>query len=1008
MQRFPLNSRMLVLLTALALSTAHTLPVSAQNHTEELSVKGVVLDQDGKPVAGAVVKNRQNNRSTLTDANGNFILTTLSHRVVLDVTCIGKKNIIWKGVHNDIANITLQDDNSLFENVAVNGYQNIHHGKLTSSVESKEMSKLKVDGVNNVSKLLEGKVSDLVAMDNSGEENATTRLRLRGTTSLIGSREPLWVVDGVIINDPVNVSANDLNNPDYVNRIGNAIAGVNPNDIDRIDVLKDAAATAIYGTRAANGVIVITTKNGQEGKTRVSYSGTVTMRKRPYYSDHKYNAPITSADATTTGSDADSNTDWFGLLTRNAVSHNHALSLNGGSEKVRFYTSVGYTAEDDVIRENNNRRYTAMAKVNFDLSRKLKLDVNMSGNVSTREYLPTDVNAVQYAMTTSRAIPAYSKDGSYYMCQKYKKMGDDYEGYYDYNFLKEMSNARINQKTNEVLANICLKYQPIHDLIIQGTFAANIANANVDTWHGERSWYISSMRGGNYDEAIPTNSYIPFGGEITQQSYKTLSWTARLQADYDTYLDSDKMHNLSATLGVETNTNNYTGETYTQRGYYKDRGKTFASNISSTYYNYWAWMRSNVPFMTDMKTNIASVYANVAYSLNDYFTLSANGRYDASNKYAMSTNNSVAPVWSVSGRANILSILGAKTDWCNSLALKASYGDQGNMLKNLSNYLLINKGLKNDVYGEQTSTVKSFANKDLKWEKTHSLNVGIEASFLDNRLQIEAEYYNRKTVNAYMFRQVLDVNGYTSALMNVGTVENNGFNIGINAVPVKMKDFMWNISANLSKVNNKVKARMADDTYDIQDYLNGTAIVDGQSIGTFYSYKYTGNASDGTPVIDYEDNADEISIKGKYDYYTSKLVVSGKREPDVVGSVNNAFTYKNWQLAASFLYSFGAKTRLLRQHDGSESITWQMYDYSDARVASASYVRLSDVALTYDFDQEILHKIGFERLALTLTATNLYTWCSKDLKGQTPLQSGFADIQLSYTPSFTFGVNLSF
>lgn len=906
------------------------------------------------------------------------------------------------------------------DTVAVNGYQQIGNKRLTSSIESKDMSKLKVDGVNNVAKLLEGKITDLVATDNSGEINATTRFRLRGNSSLIGNCEPLWVLDGVIINDPVNLSANDLNNPDYVNRIGNAIAGVNPNDIERIDVLKDAAATAVYGTRGANGVIVITTKSGKSGKTRVGYSGTVTMRKRPSYSDHKYFSQTTADRVTIPGAptgdntQSDTNTDWFSLLTRNALSHSHALNLSGGSEKVRFYTSVGYTSEDDVIKDNNSRRYNAMAKVNFDLSRKLKLDVNMSGNVSTREYKPTDVNAIHYAMTTSRTIPAYTEDGAYYIYQKYKDMEGAYDGYYDFNILREMSYTGINQKTNEVLANICLRYQPVRDLTIQGSFAANIANANIDTWHGERSWYISSMRGSNYDEPIPTDSYIPFGGEIIQESYKTLNWTARLQADYDTYLGGNKDHNLNATLGVESSTNNYSGESYTQRCYYKDRGKTFASNISSSYYNYWTWMRSNVPFITDNKTNIASIYASVAYSFKNYFTIGANGRYDASNRYGKSINNSMAPVWSVSGRANILSILNVKPDWMNTLAVKVSYGDQGNMLKNLSNYTIINKGATNSIYGEQTSTVKSYANKDLDWEKTHNLNVGIEASFLHDRLQISAEYYNRKTVNAYMYRQVLDVNGYTTALTNAGTIENNGFNVAVSAIPVKTKDFTWNISANLSKVNNKVKARMADDTYNINDYLNGTAIVDGESIGTFYSYKYTGtNTSDGTPVIDYNETKDETAGTD----YTKLLEKSGKRTPDVVGSVNNSFTYQNWQLGVSFLYSFGAKTRLLRQYDAysnddptiTEDYTpWHMYDLSNARVANASYVRLSDLSLTYDFERKILRKIGFQRLALTLTASNLYTWCSKDLKGQTPTQSGFADIQLSYTPSFTFGVNLSF
>lgn len=198
------------------------------------------------------------------------------------------KPATWKGNWKDEAFFVMSDNNTL-DDVVVTGYQQLDRRNLTSSVVSKDMSELEIAGVSDLSKMLEGKIPDLVAMTNSGEVNSTTRIRIRGTSTLVGNREPLWVLDGIILSDPVNLSSDVLNDPDYVNRIGNAIAGINPQDIQRIDVLKDAAATALYGTRAANGVIVITTKTGREGKPIVSYNAQLTARRRPYYTDSKIN-----------------------------------------------------------------------------------------------------------------------------------------------------------------------------------------------------------------------------------------------------------------------------------------------------------------------------------------------------------------------------------------------------------------------------------------------------------------------------------------------------------------------------------------------------------------------------------------------------------------------------------------------------------------------------------------------------------------------------------------------
>ena len=349
-------------------------------------------------------------------------------------TYLGMKDQQWNGKRGTWALVLMRDASKTIDEVVVTGYQQLDRRNLTSSVVSKSMDELMRGGVSDVSKMLEGQIPDLVATSASGEINATNKIRIRGTSTLIGNREPLWVLDGVILTDPISLTSDVLNDPDYVNRIGNAIAGINPQDIKRIDVLKDAAATALYGTRAANGVIVVTTKSGREGKPIVSYTTQLTLRKRPYYTDSKINLMNSAeriefsqyltdrhfsfpSNMPKTGYEyalkqyytgqltheeflneidilAAQNTDWFKLLTHNSFSQDHSASISGGSDKVRYYTSIGYTDQDDVINNTKNRRYTAMDKIDMTLSSKLQFQVNLNGYLNDRDYSAGDVNLI--------------------------------------------------------------------------------------------------------------------------------------------------------------------------------------------------------------------------------------------------------------------------------------------------------------------------------------------------------------------------------------------------------------------------------------------------------------------------------------------------------------------------------------------------------------------------------------------------------------------------------------
>lgn len=1100
--------RAAILLILLAVISLSSISMSAQTSGGDYTYSGVVVDDKGNPVTGAVVRDKVNKLHAVTDIDGKFTISAKTARVNFDITYLGMTPSHWKGTPSSKIKITLSEDPHTLNDVVVTGYQQLDRRNLTSSVTSVNMEDLEIPGVSDVSKMLEGKIPDLVLTTGSGEINATSRLRIRGTSTLIGNREPLWVLDGIILTDPVNLTSDVLNDPDYINRIGNAIAGINPQDIKRIDVLKDAAATALYGTRAANGVIVVTTKSGREGKPIISYSGQFTARKRPYYGDSKINL-MNSAERVAFSQDLteqhylypsymsevgyeyalqqyysgaitrqqfldrvvameNQNTDWFDLLTHNSFSHDHSVSVSGGSKSIRYYTSIGYTDQDDVGNDNTNRRYTAMAKLDMTLSKKVTVSFNVNGYLNKRTYQAGEVNFINYAYNTSRTIPAYNADGTYYY---YGKSASTASGqrYLNYNILNEADNSGTKQDVNAVTATLNLRYQPINDLFFNAIFSANTSDSQIDTWYGEKSFHSTALRGAEYGEDIPSSSYLPYGGELSRSKSNNVGWTARLQGNYNKYFGSDNRHNINFAVGLEASSSHYKGNAWTKRGYYKDRGETFATNIPESYSNYWNWVRGTVPTITDSKTNMVSAYATLTYSYNNYFTINANGRYDGSNQFGSRSNEKLLPVWSVSGNWNIVRTFDIKAPWIDDLRLKSSYGEQGNMLDGQTSELVITKGGMNSFYNEMTSTVSSFANPDLKWEKTHSFNIGFESSFFGGRLQFSTEYYYKKTTDAFLDKTISSINGYNSYVVNSGTITNSGFNFSLSGTPIRLKDFYWIVSGNLSKIYNEVKTAPGAETYQLSNFLNGTAVVSGQPVGTFYSYKFMGlSPVDGGPIIDlYEDRANEIATLDEYDTYTKVLVPSGRREPDVTGSFNNTFTYKQWRLGSSFIFNLGAKTRLFRLFDGftsggsftsdaninrdflnrwqkpgdekttnipsilgkgsdsyyfynspwcSGSYTgatlgdnyWTMYDYSTARVVSASYLKLSSLSLTYEFSQKQLSHMPFTRFAITLSGYNLKTWCNKRLRGQTPTQGGFSEVQLSDTPSYTLSLNINF
>ncbi len=1075
--------------------------------TKPITVEGIVTDNSG-PLPGVTIVIKGTGLGVTSDVKGKFRLELPDTRMTLIFSFIGMKTkeVVYKG--EKVLQVTMEPNAMEIEEVVVTGYQVIDKKKLTSAVTSVKAEDIMVPGTMSIDQMLQGQVPDLIFQTNSGEVGVVPKIRIRGTSTLIGNREPLWVVDGIIVQDLVPIQPEELNDPDYVNRIGNAIAGLNPKDIDRIDVLKDASATALYGVKAANGVIVITTKKGQIGRPIVSYDFSATYRRRPRYTDrhiHLMNSQervnfskeliekhhIYSTDVNLLGYEGlvdklykkemgydefsrqvheleKMNTDWFALLTKDVFSHQHTVSISGGNEDIRYYSSIGYAIDNDVIPGNKFERYTAALNLDASLMKNLTLSFNLNANVGNRRYNSDAVNPIDYAYTTSRAIPAFDKEGKYLY---YKKLYS-YQQSYNFNILNELENGYSLQDNAGIMLTTNLRYRLANWLNIQGIFSYSTSNTEQERLNGEQTWYAACLRKSDYGVLAPKGqeggSEMPFGGELSKDYTRANSYTARLQLDVSKYFGHDDRHNIAANIGYEVSSGKYNGYSRLERGYYPDRGKQFTSVELDDYPDYKKWLQGNLARISDNLTNMLSAYFSVSYSYRNYFTLNANTRIDGSNKFGSRSNEKLLPVWSVSGSYNISEHAHMDNRWISNLALRLSYGHQGNMLSGQSPEMIIKKLPFNSHYGELESNVSIYPNPNLRWERTSSFNSGLDFALFNNAIQVNVSYFLKHTEDAFMNKRIASVNGQKEYVINSGTINNSGWSIDATISPVSTEAFRWTLSASYSKIYNSMETLPGADQYELADFLDGNALTKGHAISTFWSYRYIGlNPNNGGPVFDdMRDRKHQLVGKSKYDTYTMVLVPSGQRDPKAQGSITNTFRYKSFRLGMTLNYSLGSKIRLFSlysdglnfdpernvnyelvnrwQHTGDECCTdipniingsdpeslaylehwslreqengiqilaqnaWDMYDNSDLRVVSGNYLKCSNLSLSYDIPMEKLEKTGISRLTATLSTTNLFDISSKKLKSQTPLQSGFADTKLSERPTWSLSLSVSF
>ncbi len=1094
-------------------------------------VTGVVKDQCGEVLPGVTVVFKGTTMGTTTTKTGSYTLNipTDMKEVTLVFSFIGKKDRTVKYTGQLPLNIVLEDDMHEMEEVVITGYQQIEKRHLTSAVTSIKAEDILLPQVATIDQMLESHVPGMIFMQNSGQVGAAPKLRIRGTSTVLGSQEPLWVVDGIIQTDPVDVDPSQINDLDFVNLLGNAISGLNPNDIEQIDVLKDASATALYGARAANGVIVITTKKGKTGPPSVSYSFAGSLKPRSRYTDKSiyvmnsreridYSREIIEKGLSYSNVSGwvgyegalmdywkgkidfaefqrqvnlyeSVNTDWLGELCQDAFSHNHTLSISGGSETMKYYASVGYNRENGTLKKEFGERYTANIKLTINQKR-FTGQFSLSGNVNEKEYTPNEIKLMDYAYNTSRAVPVYNPDGSLW----YYNAGRGGDGYtVPFNILNDRDNSSRIIKGNSLTFSSMLGYALTDNLKAEVTFSYGITDTNEDIYLGEKTSYAGELRkenNGIHTDFSTILTVMPFGGELRTSSVKNKNYMFRGQLNYNKFLDENDKHLLTVSLGGELSSTQYTGLSQTHRCYLPDRGKLISPvDKLSEYPKFLEWLSTNPlarGVLKDQLTNMVSGYGTLSYSFDNRYIFNVNMRIDASNKFGDQANKKLLPIWSTSARWNVKEDILQNANWVDDLALRFSFGYQGNMLSTESPELIIKKGALNDFFGEYESTIYNFPNPNLRWEKTASLNGTVDFALFKNKLRGSVSYFYKKTTNAFLQKRVSIVNGTDQYVINQGTLENKGLELTLNFIPIdtrsslggNRKGFSWRIDPQLGSIVNKLldKAissnnKTLHDDYTYADYLNGTAQIVGRPLNSFYSYRFAGlDPNDGRPTYDKVDENlfDEYSRMSKEKVWTTVMGYSGCRVPYLQGGISNTFSYGNFILSCNLAYSIGSKVRLLRlygnqlsnnrtvaplptenvrgefihrwQRPGDEKYTnipgllqndafmdtfepwwkdepytfadniWQMYNDTDIRVISGNYLKIQNISLRYSIPEKICKKMQLQSAYLSVSATNLYTWSHKALRGQDPTsQSGSADkINVPVRPSYAFSFNITF
>lgn len=987
---------------AISADAVSSQPAVAQ---QTAKIKGTILDQNGEPIIGANVLVKGTTNGTITDFDGNYELDAPVGSTLV-VSFIGYKTIEVKATA-DKQTIKLAEDTETLDEVIVVGYTTQRKESLTGAMTTVKSDKLKDVTTPSVENMLNGKVPGVYVAPGSGQPGAGGAVVIRGQASLSGSTQPLWVIDGVIVGS----SAGDLN----------------PADIETMTVLKDAASTAIYGSEGANGVIVVTTKKGREGKMNVNASikmgisnvnnGNLEVMNGAELYDYYASFANANEIAFTRWNKDLRNSDfsWWDLATQTGFTQDYNVSISGGSDKLQSYFSLGYYDETGAVKGYDYKRYNFRMRTSYKPFSWLTIKPSISGS-------RRDIYDQQYSVTSMYSqLPwdsPYAEDGSL--------VPHRYSGWV---------NA---QNTNYLLDYQYGNYGESTNYEFMGNFDFDIKITDWLMFTSVNNYRLISSSSHSY-----TDPRSNAGEGVSGRLYEYRGETVRRFTNQN--LVVNKMfgkHSINGHVSYE----------------FKDyTGKSFAGNGTGFLPGFQVLDVTAIPESIGGSRNewaVQSYFTNWKYTYDNKYLGEVMFRRDGASN--LGTNAQYGNLFSVSGGWIINREEWFDADWVDNLKLRASYGSVGNRPSSL--YPQYDLYSASSSYNEMAGALISvIGNKDLTWEKTFTTGIGVDASFFNNRLHMVFDYYIKDTDNILYNVPVTGLTGVTSIYKNIGKMRNTGFELSIGGDIIRTQDLTWNVEANLSHNKNELKdlyaQKQADGSYAVVPVIisDGSSIAGtinrrlevGEPIDTYYGKEWAGvNPDNGAPMW-YKDDANGNKVTTS-NYSEASYYKLGTGNPKFFGGFSTSLTWKNFDMSAVFGYSIGGQIynysrqeydsdgtytdrNQMKLHDGWSR--WEKpgdiathpvakYNNSDKGNSSSSryledsdYLKLRSLSLGYNFN---LKQYGIQNLRVSLSGENLFTLTDySGVDPEIPASSGsvMGTAGAAVYPSvrrFMFGLNVTF
>ena len=991
---------------------AFPLPTMAEQAVQNVQqagvVKGQVTDKNGDGVIGATVKVKDAQAGTVTDYNGNFSLN-VQKAGTLVVSYIGYLTKEIAFTPGQTLNITIEEDATALDEVVVVGYGVQKKSDVTGSVTSINKDRLSKLPVTNVLQAVQGAAAGVTISQGSSIPGDAPSALVRGRNSINAGTGPYIVVDGI----PISKSGGSLND-------------INPGDIESMEILKDASATAIYGTNGANGVILITTKHGKEGKPSVSYNGYIGFENFAHKMDYCNGAQITQrykdyvaqnpgetmyndfvknqneAEAQAAGRE----TDWlYDMVSQTGIIQDHNVTVNGGAEKIKYFISGDYMSQKGVLKGFNYKRYSLRMNIDADVTNYLKIGTN-SYIVSHNR----DGGRVNFMMAEAMSPygKVYEDDGSYCIYPMYteslffnpmRDINQDHE--------RRQWNINLNAYAELNFGNI---WKPLTGLTYKFNFGYSFVPKRENYYNGA-------------EQNDPNGYGYIFNAETQSRTVENIL----------TYAKDIQKHHFDITLLYASSRKKYHDNTAT--------GAKFI-NDELLWHNLGGGGTQTAKSYTDLYKTVSQMgRLNYSYDSRYLFTFTVrrdgSSVFGADNKYG--TFPSIALGWNIANEKFM-----EKADWLNNLKLRLSYGKAGNEAIGVYETLAKMSNAALTMDGQSATALypsSRMGNSGLGWETTKTFNIGIDFGFLNNRINGNIDFYTSTTTDLLLQRNLPKVSGYSNVYMNMGKTANKGLEITINSKNIVTKDFTWGTNLVWSWNKNEIKDLYGDEKSDI-----GNRWFIGEPISVIYDYEMVGiwqkDEIERGDHLNWDPQAQPGDVKlrdvngdGKIDPNDDKTI-QGQTTPKWIGGLTNTFTYKNLSLSIFIQTVQGLKRNnsllgtasdeMGRRNSPTEIGYWSESNPSNefrslsktsnrwgyGFPCDASFTRIKDVTLSYQFPAQIINALRISALTVYASARNLATFTS--WKGWDPeadiTQRGWRDYENNYpmTKSYVFGLNVTF